>query len=134
MQTISKTRKNILYNLFLVLKSLLDIRNKTILAYDWNKTAREKQKTPKGGWRTWLIIAGRGFGKTRTGSETIRQWVKEKKFKQIALIGKSEDEVKKVMIEGNSGILSVHTTKEMPKYESSKGKITWKKWSNCNNF
>ena len=45
------------------------------LKYQWNWWARPNQLEPEGDWTTWLILAGRGFGKTRTGAETIRSWV-----------------------------------------------------------
>ena len=46
------------------------------LAYDWQSQARENQRLPDGDWLYWLILAGRGFGKTRTVSETVRTWIK----------------------------------------------------------
>ncbi len=72
----------------------------------WPFNARLKQLQPLAPWGTWLIMAGRGFGKTRLGAETILQWVREKRYKQIALIGATLDDVKNVMVEGVSGILS----------------------------
>lgn len=64
-------------------------RQKAAEDYNWDKHARENQLVPKGDWTTWMILAGRGFGKTRTGAETIRQWVATKQAKRIALIGAS---------------------------------------------
>ena len=93
--------------------------------YDWDKNARGNQKEPTGSWRIWLIMAGRGFGKTRTGAETVRKWVSSGKFSHIALVGATEDDVRKVMIEGASGILNVHPCEERPKYEFSKGQLVW---------
>jgi len=46
------------------------------LLYDWQWHGRPDQQTPNGEWITWLILAGRGWGKTRTGAETVRQCVK----------------------------------------------------------
>ena len=75
--------------------------------------------------RTWLILAGRGFGKTRTGAETIRQWVSSRIAKRIALVGATETEVRDVMIEGESGLLAVHPDKERPVFEPSKRRLSW---------
>ena len=93
--------------------------------YQWDRYARAKQRVPAGSWRTWLILAGRGFGKTRTGSETLRQWVGSGQAKRIALIGATEGEVRDVMIEGDSGLLSIYPPENKPVYESSKGRVTW---------
>ncbi len=93
--------------------------------FDWDAHAREGQKVPKGPWRIWLILAGRGFGKTRTGAETIRKWVQEKSCRRICLLGNNMDEVRKVMIEGNSGLLAVSAPEEKVVYEPSKRQLTW---------
>jgi phage terminase large subunit-like protein len=70
-------------------------------------------------------MAGRGFGKTRTGAETIRQWVKENRYRRIALIADTETEARHIMVEGDSGLLTVHSSEEQPKYEPSKRRLTW---------
>lgn len=93
--------------------------------YDWLAKARPSQLPPPGDWRTWLILAGRGFGKTRTGAETIRQWVCQGRYKRIALIGASIQEVQKVMIEGESGLLAVHPKAEAPTFQASKRQLIW---------
>lgn len=93
--------------------------------YLWEKIARPNQLIPSGNWRTWLIMAGRGFGKTRTGAETIRQWVKQGIYKRIALIANTESEGRDVMIEGVSGLLDVHPKNERPIFEPSKRRLTW---------
>lgn len=93
--------------------------------YDWLSRARPSQLPPPGDWRTWLILAGRGFGKTRTGAETIRSWVCQGQYKRIALVGASIQEVQKVMIEGESGLLAVHPKAEMPTFQASKRRLIW---------
>jgi phage terminase large subunit-like protein len=93
--------------------------------YDWLKVARPAQLPPDGDWKVWLIMAGRGFGKTRTGAETIRQWVMEGRYRRIALIADTATEARNIMIEGDSGLLAVHSPDEMPKYEPSKRRVTW---------
>ncbi len=82
-------------------------------------------------WRVWLILGGRGAGKTRAGAE----WVRAKVFgrtegdaqpaQRIALVGETYGDVRRVMIEGISGLLAVHTGSERPHYEPSKGQVTW---------
>ena len=84
--------------------------------YSWFENARPNQLPPDGFWKTWLILAGRGFGKTRTGSETLRSWVETGQVKRIALVGGSLHEVRSVMVEGESGILNVHPPKDRPLY------------------
>lgn len=93
--------------------------------YAWSLQARPSQLPPPGAWRTWLILAGRGFGKTRTGAETLRTWVKLGRCRQLALIGETEIETRHVMVEGSSGLLAVHPLKERPLYEPSKRQILW---------
>ncbi|MBY0280584.1 MAG: phage terminase large subunit [Alphaproteobacteria bacterium] len=94
--------------------------------FNWAELARPNQLPPPGEWQNWLILAGRGFGKTRTGAETIRAWINQGLYKRVALIGQTIDEVRSVMIEGESGLLNVHTDYERPKFESAKGRLIWK--------
>jgi phage terminase large subunit-like protein len=70
------------------------------------------QKEPDGNWRVWLLMAGRGFGKTRVGAEWISARAREMPNARIALVGGSRDEVAKVMIEGASGLIAVARTGE----------------------
>lgn len=93
--------------------------------YDWELQARPNQRLPRGDWLTWLILAGRGFGKTRTGAEAIRYWALHGNRRRIAIIGETEKETRQVMVEGPSGILAVHPPDEAPLYEPSKFQLTW---------
>jgi len=86
---------------------------------------RPKQTTPAGDWRKWLILAGRGFGKTRTGAEFIREQVVSGNAKFIALVGATAADVRDTMIEGQSGILSVFPPGQRPQYEPSKRRVTF---------
>ena len=70
--------------------------------FQWQTIARSNQKVPLGNWRVWLIMAGRGFGKTRTGAETIREWVSSGMYGRIALIGETIREARDIMVEGVS--------------------------------
>jgi phage terminase large subunit-like protein len=96
-----------------------------VLLYDWDIWSRPKQKEPQGNWRVWLIMAGRGFGKTRTGAETTRRQIEEGKAGRVALVGRTAADVRDVMVEGESGILSVSPPWFRPRYEPSKRRLTW---------
>jgi phage terminase large subunit-like protein len=108
-------------------KILNDFSDEELLAleYDWKFWARKNQLEPEGHWQYWLLLAGRGFGKTRTGSEWIREMVESGKSKRIHLIGPTAGDVRDTMVEGESGILSVFSPNKRPLYEPSKRKITF---------
>jgi len=76
------------------------------LLYNWKFWARDDQLEPKGKYKIWMPLAGRGWGKTRTGAETVREWVKQG-LKRIACVAPTKGDVRRVMVEGNSGILSI---------------------------
>ncbi len=94
--------------------------------YCWLQHARPNQHPPAGDWRVWLILAGRGFGKTRTGAETVRLWVQQGLYRRIALIGRSIQEARSVMVEGESGLLACHPEHERPHFEASNHRLKWK--------
>lgn len=93
--------------------------------YRWTLQARANQLAPPGDWRTWLILAGRGFGKTRTGAEATRQQIEQGKVGRIALIAETAADARDVMVEGSAGILAVSPPWNKPKYEPSKRRLTW---------
>lgn len=98
------------------------------LAHDWELYARDDQKLPRedaieGGWFVWLILAGRGFGKTRTGVEAVKEWAKHNQF--VNLAGATSDDVRDIMIEGESGILAHCPKSERPWYRPSKRRLDW---------
>lgn len=95
------------------------------LLYTWEVWARPNQLEPEGDWTTWLILAGRGFGKTRTGSETIIKWVRSGTCSRIALVAEDSADARDVMVEGESGILACSPPDFIPKYEPSKRRLTW---------
>lgn len=105
-----------------VLESLTD-EDAAALLYDWPFWARDKQLLPPGDWTTWLILAGRGFGKTRTGSEAVRRWVRTHDL--VNLIGATADDARDIMVEGESGILAVCPRHERPQYQISKRQLAW---------
>ena len=101
---------------------------------DWQVWARDDQLPPPladAGWRTWLILGGRGAGKTRTGAEWVRSMalgepqVTDRPARRIALIAETHHDCRAVMVEGVSGLLSVHRPGERPLYEPSKNQIIW---------
>src|SRR5260370_27243914 len=76
--------------------------------YQWRGwMARQNQLAPAGRWRVWLILAGRGFGKTRAGAEWVREQVENGRAGRIALVAETEGEARDIMVEGPSGILSI---------------------------
>ena len=99
-----------------------------ILAFDaaFEAWAAKGQLPPqKGGWRTWLMMAGRGFGKTRAGAEWIHRLAWSRPMR-IALVAATIDEARAVMVEGVSGILSVaRRQRHRVKWEPSLGRLTW---------
>lgn len=94
--------------------------------YAWHHVARPNQRIPEGPWKIWLILAGRGFGKTRTGAETIRSWVMSGVARRVALIGHTHGDGRRVMIEGESGLLGVHPSHKAPHFYASRGLVAWK--------
>ena len=94
-------------------------------AYHWRLWARADQLPPQGDWRTWLILAGRGFGKTRAGAEWVRSLAEADPQARIALVAGSLGEGRAVMIEGESGILSVSPPQRRPAYESTIRRLVW---------
>jgi phage terminase large subunit-like protein len=107
-----------------VLGDLTEQQRRAVM-YDWTVWRRPKQATPPDGWRVWLILAGRGFGKTRTGAEFVREQVNSGRAARIALVGATAADVRDTMIEGASGILSVFPPDQRPIYEPSKRRVTF---------
>ncbi len=90
----------------------------------WACWARPEQLPPAWHWRVWLLMAGRGFGKTRAGAEWVHH-VAQQPGARIALVGASEDEVRRVMVEGSSGILNTAPLGGKPVWEPSRGILTF---------
>lgn len=76
-------------------------------------------------WQGWLVLAGRGFGKTRAGAEWVRMEVEAGRARRIALVGATAGDVRRVMIEGESGLLAISPPSMMPLWEPSKRLLTW---------
>jgi phage terminase large subunit-like protein len=97
------------------------------LLLTWALIARPEQLAPPGEWDTWLILAGRGFGKTRSGAEWIGEQAEAAPCR-IALVGATAADVRDVMVEGESGILANYARRpesERPVYEPSRRQLTW---------
>ncbi len=109
----------------------LSSEERLVLYGEWQFLAREDQLPPSGCWTTWLLIGGRGAGKTRTGAEWVRGMAlglsgySARPVRRIALVGETLEDVRAVMIEGPSGILSVHRKVERPRFEPSKHQLVW---------
>lgn len=95
------------------------------LRYNWPFWARPNQLSPPGDWRTWLVLAGRGFGKTRTGAEWVRAQAETGTCGRLALVAPTAADARDVMVEGESGILAISPPWFRPKYEPSKRRLTW---------
>ncbi len=95
------------------------------LIYDWEFRARRNHLPPNWNWYTWLLLSGRGGGKTRVGAEMVRKWAFEG-YSPIALVGETKADVRDTMVEvGDSSILKVSPPDFRPIYESSKRRLTW---------
>ena len=98
----------------------------TELRRSWKWTARPEQIQPTGNWKHWLILSGRGWGKTRTAAEFIVEEVLRGRATRIALVGRTAADVRDVMVQGSSGILKVAELRGLKaKYEPSKRLITF---------
>lgn len=109
-------------NAFVETLSPIELRE---LVYDWEVWARPEQLAPDDPWTIWLLMAGRGFGKTRTGAEWVIREIYSRRKHRIALVAEDAADARDVMIEGESGIVSISPPWFKPKYEPSKKRITW---------
>jgi predicted phage terminase large subunit-like protein len=91
----------------------------------WRAKARPSQLPPNGDWLGWLMMAGRGFGKTFTGAGWVNELVETRAAGRIALVAPTAADARDVMVEGQSGILSVAPSWNRPQYEPSKRRLTW---------
>ena len=110
------------------------------LEYLWPVWARPDQLPPprtRDGfpdWRTWLLLGGRGSGKTRSSAEWVRGEIESGRRRQIGIIGPTADAVRRIQIEGPSGLLSVCPPWNRPTYEPSMRKVTWESGAVCHTF
>ncbi|MEL6452031.1 MAG: terminase family protein [Pseudomonadota bacterium] len=91
----------------------------------------EHQLPPPGDWRTWAILGGRGAGKTRAGAEWVRSMVEGSqpldpgRAKRVALVGETVDQVREVMIFGESGILACSPPDRRPEWQATRKRLVW---------
>ena len=91
----------------------------------WNVLGRPEQNPPDGDWSVWAYIAGRGAGKTRSGSEWVHNQVLNGS-KRIALVAPTSADCRDVIVEGESGILATAQPSRQPLYEPSKRRLSWR--------
>ncbi|MCS6987758.1 MAG: terminase family protein [Sphingomonadaceae bacterium] len=92
---------------------------------DWKFRARPSQLPPPGDWSVWLILAGRGFGKTRTGAEWVIARALEVPGCRIALVGATHADALGVMVRGESGILASAPEEFRPAYRPGRRELRW---------
>jgi phage terminase large subunit-like protein len=102
-----------------------DLRMALLDPLAWHRLARPEQLPPPGNWRIWLALAGRGWGKTRTGAEWVLERVESGKARWIALVAPTASDARAVMVEGVSGILACAAERFRPLYEPSRRRLTW---------
>jgi phage terminase large subunit-like protein len=102
-------------------------RELTFIRNGWFFWARDDQWPPDGHWQTWLVMGGRGAGKTRTGAEWVRAGVEGPypRFETIALVGQTHHDVREVMVEGVSGLLSVFPSSQRPTFEPTRRRVVF---------
>lgn len=116
--------------------SSLSAAEAEFLNHDWQLWARDDQLPPQTTangepWTTWLILGGRGAGKTRTGAEWVRGLAlgtppfADAPVSRIALIGETLGDARAVMVDGPSGLLAIHADHERPSYNATRRELVW---------
>ncbi|PNU04658.1 DNA-packaging protein [Novosphingobium guangzhouense] len=105
--------------------AILDPEERREWAWHWRLWARPEQLPPAGDWRVWLVMAGRGFGKTRCGAEWTAAVAEAEPTARIALVAANLSEARAVMVEGESGLLSIGAPWRRPVFEPSLRRLTW---------
>lgn len=109
-----------------LLSRKLNQTEKNRFNYIWEFQARASQLPPPGDWRIWMIMAGRGFGKTRSGAEWVCMIADANPDARIALVSSSLAEARAVMVEGESGLLAISRPGHRPHYEPSLHRIRFR--------
>ena len=107
--------------------NMIYMNNQTLDRPKWEQIARPNQLAPPGNWNVWMILAGRGFGKTRSAAEAIKKWILSGNYKRIALVANTIQEARQVMVEGESGLLTISSDSEdeKPEFLSSRRLLIW---------
>ncbi|SHH28095.1 DNA-packaging protein [Marivita hallyeonensis] len=101
------------------------------LPYLFEFWAHAHQLPPEGDWRNWVVLGGRGAGKTRAGAEWVRSQVEgarpmdEGRCKRIALVGETIEQVREVMIFGDSGIMACSPPDRQPEWLAMRKMLRW---------
>jgi phage terminase large subunit-like protein len=116
----------------------LDPEKLLALRHDWHYWARPSQLAPKpgepcvtdgcnchGNWRYWVLLAGRGYGKTKAGAEWVNEMVRDGIYKRFHLVGATASDVRDIMVEGPSGVVTVSHPDFPASYHPTKRKVTW---------
>ncbi|MEO0880456.1 MAG: terminase family protein, partial [Pseudomonadota bacterium] len=117
----------------MILREAMRMIAKEAARYDWISQARPEQLPPADDqpWTTWLVLGGRGAGKTRTGAEWVRAAIgkiaalTERKPPRIALVAETYSDAREVMIEGPSGLRAVEPAATRPTYVASRRMLEW---------
>jgi phage terminase large subunit-like protein len=102
----------------------LNGRELETLKASWDFFIHGHQLPPPGDWTTWLLLGGRGAGKTRAGAEWVRR-IARANTSPIALIGETEHDAREVMVEGISGLIEVHQRIERPQWIPTRRRLEW---------
>lgn len=100
----------------------LSTETRAHLKYHWPFWARPNQLAPKGDWRTWLALAGRGYGKTEAGANWVRQRVEDEGARMIALVAETQKDLEEVMV---ARLLKISRPDNMPKVRYKPVRVTW---------
>lgn len=117
------------------LYALLSEAERSFLGSDFALYRHDGQAAPAGTWRNWVLMAGRGFGKTRVGAEWI--WSRVRSAPEplhIALVGATIDETRRVMVEGPSGILALQQSGEPVQWQAARGMLAFANGSQAQLF
>ena len=109
----------------------LSHRRRHAAAWDWRVWARPEQLAPAGDWSTWLVMGGRGSGKTRAGAEWVRAQVEGATprapgaCRRIAIIGETADQARDIMVLGESGLIAITPPDRRPTFHISRRHLLW---------
>lgn len=109
----------------------MDDHTLAAMPYVFDLWALPHQCTPVGDWRAWVILGGRGAGKPRAGAEWVRSEVEGAephgigRARRMALVGETYDQVRDVMIHGDSGILACSPPDRRPEWRAGERRLVW---------
>lgn len=107
------------------LNDLLRAADGALRQKTWRQTARPAQLAPEGPWSVWLVLSGRGFGKTRCGIEWVHEVARKDQWAKIALVAPTAAEARKILIFGPSGIMATAQPGFRPEWHASDLSLSW---------